>query len=251
MWTCRVQLVFKTGAGHTKHILSAHPVISSPPPEQDMDINMPDVLLQELENWYNGEDSSPLPDDEELNHGHSHNHHADVLRSSLPPDVNTEFFGHGNHFFCNYHMKLNGHPCDAHGHFLDDNALPPSCEPRSPNDWTPFHNRTEFETANLFYAQNPTPAWKIDAHLALWASTLLKHGDTPPFADHRDLYATIDAIPLGEVKWESFLCLYTGEKPEGSYPPWMDGTFDVWYQDPHQVVQNMLANPDFTHEMDF
>ncbi|KAG1759770.1 hypothetical protein EDD22DRAFT_955544 [Suillus occidentalis] len=223
---------FKTGAGRTKHILSAHPVISSPPPEQDMDINMPDVLLQELENWYNDEDFPPLPDDEELDYGHSHDHHAD-------------------HFFRNYHTKLNGCPCDAHGHFLDDNALPPSCEPRSPNDWTPFHNHTEFETADLFYAQNPTPARKIDAHLALWASTLLKHGDTPPFADHRDLYATIDAIPLGEVKWESFSCLYTGEKPEGSYPPWMDGTFDVWYRDPHQVVQNMLANPDFAHEMDF
>jgi hypothetical protein len=146
---------------------------------------------------------------------------------------------------------LTGHPCDAHGHFLDDNALPPSCEPRSPNDWTPFHNRTEFKTADLFYTQNPTPAWKIDAHLALWASTLLKHGDTPPFTDHWDLYATIDAIPLREVKWESFSCLYTGEKPEGSYPPWMDSTFDVWYRDPHQVVQNMLANPDFAHEMDF
>ncbi|KAG2087327.1 hypothetical protein BD769DRAFT_1632480 [Suillus cothurnatus] len=62
-------------------------------------------------------------------------------------------------------------------------------------------------------------------------------------ADHRDLYATIDAIPLGEVKWESFLCLYTGEKPEGSYPPWMDGTFDVWYQDPHQV-DTISKDPD-------
>jgi hypothetical protein len=99
---------FKTGAGRTKHILSAHPVISSPPPEQDMDINMPDVLLQELENQYNGEDFPSLPDDEELDYGHSHDHHADVLRSSPPPDVDTEFFGHGNHFFHNYHMKLNG-----------------------------------------------------------------------------------------------------------------------------------------------
>ncbi|KAG1738088.1 uncharacterized protein EDB91DRAFT_1237791 [Suillus paluster] len=174
---------FKMGAGCTKHILSAHPVISSPPPEQDIDIDVPDVLLQELENQYNG---------------------------------------------C---------PCDAHGHFLNDNVLPPSHEPQSPNDWTPFHNCTKFKTADLFYTQNPTPAWKIDTHLALWASTLLKH-------DHRDLYATIDTIPLGEVKWES-------EKPEGTYPPWMDSAFDVWYQDPHQVGCNMLANPDFTHETDF
>ncbi|KAG1845610.1 hypothetical protein C8R48DRAFT_750725 [Suillus tomentosus] len=194
---------FKTGAGRTKHILSAHPVISSPPPEQDMDIDV------------------------------------------FPPlDVDTEFFGPGNHLFRNYHAQLNGRPCDIHGSFLDDNALPPTREPRSPNDWTPFRNRTEFETADFFYTQNPTPARKIDAHLALWASTLLKHGDAPPFADHQDLYATIDAIPLGEVKWEC-------EKPEGSHPPWMDSTFDVWYRDPHQVVRNMLANPDFAHEMDF
>lgn len=115
----------------------------------------------------------------------------------------------------------------------------------------PFHNCTEFKTADFFYTQNPTPAQKIDVHLALWASTLLKHGDAPPFADHQDLYATIDAIPLGEVKWECFSCSYTGEKPESSYPPWMDSTFDVWYRDPHQVVRNMLANPDFAHEMDF
>ncbi|KAG1860759.1 hypothetical protein F4604DRAFT_1882540 [Suillus subluteus] len=183
---------FKTGAGRTKHILSAHPVISSPPPEQDMDINVPDVLLQELENRYSGQDFPLPPDDEEHDFGH-------------------------------------GCPCDAHGRFLDNNVLPPSHEPQSPNDWTLFRNRTKFKTADLFYTQNPTPARKIDAHLALWASTLLKH-------DHRDLYAMIDAIPLGEVKWES-------EKPEGTYLPWMD--------DPHQVVRNMLANPNFAHETDF
>ncbi|KAG2347028.1 hypothetical protein BDR05DRAFT_974138 [Suillus weaverae] len=65
------------------------------------------------------------------------------------------------------------------------------------------------------------------------------------------LYATIDAIPLGEVKWESFSCSYTGKKPESNYPPWMDESYDVWYQDLHQVVHNMLTNPDFVHEMDF
>ncbi|KAG2142346.1 hypothetical protein DEU56DRAFT_939653 [Suillus clintonianus] len=197
------------------------------------------------------QDIPPPPDDEGGVFGHGHDHGADALRSSPPPDVDTEFFGRGNHFFRNYHTQLNGRPCDEHGHFLEDDAPPPPCEPQSPNDWTPFRNRTEFETADLFYVQNPTPARKIDAHLALWASTLLKHGDVPPFADHRDLYETIDSIPLGEVKWESFACSYSGEKPEGDYPPWMDSTFDVWYRDPRQVVHNMLANPEFAHEMDF
>ncbi|KAG1901072.1 uncharacterized protein F5891DRAFT_1128178 [Suillus fuscotomentosus] len=243
---------FKIGAGRTKHILSAHPVISSPPPEQDMDIDVPDVLLQQLEDRYNGQDFPFSPDNKEHDLGYSHDHCADALRSSPLPDVDTEFFGPGNHLFHNYHAQLNGRPCDIHGCFLDDNALPPTHEPQSPNDWMPFHNRTEFETADFFYTQNPTPARKIDAHLALWASTLLKHGDAPLFADNQDLYAMIpmllvtmiDAIPLGEVKWEC-------EKPEGSYPPWMDSTFDVWYRDLHQVVRNMLANPNFTHKMDF
>jgi hypothetical protein len=30
----------------------------------------------------------------------------------------------------------------------------------------------------------------------------------------------------------------------------MDQTFDVWYQDPHQVIRNMLGNLDYVKEFD-
>ncbi|KAG1892811.1 hypothetical protein F4604DRAFT_1876051 [Suillus subluteus] len=145
-----------------------------------------------------------------------------------------------------------GHPCDKHGNFLPDGTPPPpTTEPKSCDDWTPFRNRVEFETAEFLYIQNQMPANQADRLLNLWATTLLKHGESPPFADHQDLYATIDSIPLGEVKWQGFSCTYSDEKPDGSYPPWMDGSYDVWYRDPREVVRNMLANPAYSDEMDY
>jgi hypothetical protein len=94
-------------------------------------------------------------------------------------------------------------------------------------------------------------AGDINVLLDLWAATLLKHNDKPPFADYRDLHKTIDSTPVGDVKWQSFRVQYTGEKPENNVPPWMGQSHDVWYRDPHEVVRNMLANPDYASEMDY
>jgi len=69
----------------------------------------------------------------------------------------------------------------------------------------------------------------IDALLDLWAATLEKHNDHPPFANHRDLYQTIDSIPLGDVPWQSFAVKFCGDKPDVNVPPWMNGSYDVWY----------------------
>ncbi|KAH7917136.1 hypothetical protein BV22DRAFT_968957, partial [Leucogyrophana mollusca] len=41
------------------------------------------------------------------------------------------------------------------------------------------------------------------------------------------------------------------EKPEQDAPPWMHENFDVWYRDPREVIQNMLASPDYTNKMDY
>ncbi|KAG1717847.1 uncharacterized protein EDB91DRAFT_1241042 [Suillus paluster] len=146
-----------------------------------------------------------------------------------------------------------GRPCDKHGNFLPDGTPPLPAEPRSCNDWTPLRNCVEFETAEFLYIQNQMSANQADRLLNLWATTLLKHGDSPPFADHCDLYATINSIPLGGggVKWQGLSCTYSDEKPDGNYPPWMDGSYDVWYRDPQEVVCNMLANPAYSDEMDY
>jgi hypothetical protein len=91
----------------------------------------------------------------------------------------------------------------------------------------------------------------INVLLDLWAAKLIQHGDYPPFADAKDLYQTIDAIPLGDTPWESFTAKYQGEQPETEVPPWMDATYDVWYRDPLAVVCNLLGNPDFNGEFDY
>jgi hypothetical protein len=51
----------------------------------------------------------------------------------------------------------------------------------------------------------------------------LYKGMDPPFADHNDLYATIDAIQQGDILWESFSVKYTGPIPETGPVPVDDG----------------------------
>ncbi|KAG2029375.1 hypothetical protein BDR03DRAFT_880962, partial [Suillus americanus] len=87
--------------------------------------------------------------------------------------------------------------------------------------------------------------------LNIWAASLIQAGSKAIlFPDHRDAHRTIDNTPLGDVKWQSFSVKYTGTIPDEDAPPWMADSHDVWFHDPRDVVQNMLANPDFAAEMD-
>jgi hypothetical protein len=117
------------------------------------------------------------------------------------------------------------------------------------NDWTPYQNRTEFETARFIFCQAKMSTRNIDTLLDLWASTLLKHDDTPPFANHADLFDTIDSTPLGDVPWQTFSLNFNGEVPDDA-PSWMTSTYDIWFRDPHLVVRNMIDNPDYSNQFD-
>jgi hypothetical protein len=92
-------------------------------------------------------------------------------------------------------------------------------------------------------------AGDIDTLLESWATTLLASDSTLPFANHRDLYRTIDNARVGDVPWKSFNVRYDGLPPEKP-PSWMVNDFEVWYRDPRKVINNMLANTDFVNEMD-
>jgi len=94
-------------------------------------------------------------------------------------------------------------------------------------------------------------AGDIDTLVNLWAASLVAHNDTPPFANHSELYATIDATPLGDVPWESFTLKYNGEIPVENPPPWMVSDYDIWFRDPREIVQNLLSNADFDNEFDY
>lgn len=196
--------------------------------------------------------------------------YADLEHQHQPspqPNVDTEFVGPGDHLYRNYHTGLNGEfihmilslwlnvitarPCNTDGIFLLPGTLPPPLENVATDDWTPFHNRTEFETAEFLYMQNQMPAGQINRLLDLWVSTLAKHNDKPPFADHRDLHNVIDSSPFGDMNWQNFTVTYDGERPEDGTKPWMDDKYEVWFRDPCEVVRNMLANPTYASEIDY
>ncbi|KAG2344783.1 hypothetical protein BDR05DRAFT_855483, partial [Suillus weaverae] len=94
------------------------------------------------------------------------------------------------------------------GDFIHPDAPPPPYTSRAPNDWTPYHNQLEFETAEFLYTKVQMSGGDIDKLMHLWGGTLAKHDDTPPFADRRDLYLTIDNTPVGDVPWKSFSMKY-------------------------------------------
>ncbi|THH12583.1 hypothetical protein EW146_g7563 [Bondarzewia mesenterica] len=150
-----------------------------------------------------------------------------------------------------YHPLLDGVPIDADGNDLPPNTPPPAyVNARDTTSWTPFRNRTQFELADFLFRQDQMPATRIDTILELWASSQ-KEEEQPPFADHTDLYKTIDSIMLGDVKWDSFSVRYTGMLPDGEPPPWMQNTYDVWFRDLRALILNQLSNPNYDGKMDY
>ena len=147
-----------------------------------------------------------------------------------------------------------GQPCSEDGaNLLPETPPPPRHTDGHSDDWTPYRDRIEFETAQFLYCRTQMSAPNINTLLDLWASTLLKHNEPPPFANHTDLYNTIDSTPLGNVPWQSFSLRYASdadEVPEATIPQWMTSEYDVWFRDPHTIIKNMIDNPDYNHHAD-
>jgi hypothetical protein len=93
-------------------------------------------------------------------------------------------------------------------------------------------------------------AGAIDELMQNWAARPESAGD-PPFADHEDLYNTIDATEIGHVPWESFTVSYNKPLVPGDVTPWKTQEYVVHFRDPRKVLHQQLANPDFKAEMDF
>ena len=141
-------------------------------------------------------------------------------------------------------------PCNAQGGFLLLGSKPQP-QVHDINDWTPYMDHIQFEVAQFLYKRNQMSSADTDTQLYLWAAMLQKHSDRPPFKNQAHLLHTIDKTPLGNVKWNQFSVQYTGEVPNVPNPPiWMKQKFEVWYRDPHNVVHQLLSNPDFAKEVD-
>ncbi|KAG5221584.1 Transcriptional repressor TUP [Salix suchowensis] len=96
-------------------------------------------------------------------------------------------------------------------------------------------------------------------HLLRWTSrpafraacsTISRPG--PSFANHDDLYATIDSVKHGDSSWKSFSVLYNGKVDSTTNPAcWMTETYEVWYRDLLAIMEKQLANLDFRYEIDY
>jgi hypothetical protein len=144
-----------------------------------------------------------------------------------------------------------GRPCSAEGNFLPPGSPPTPLPAKSRTDWGPFSSRLEFELADFLYSQSQMPAVQIDALLDIWGTSLLQLGGEPLFANHMEMYRTVDNIDLGDVKWSNFTVQYTGVRPPGIVPSWMEDTYEVYFHDPREVVRSIVANPQFACNMDY
>ncbi|KAJ6569998.1 hypothetical protein B0H10DRAFT_2168833 [Mycena sp. CBHHK59/15] len=143
-----------------------------------------------------------------------------------------------------------GRPCDRDGNFVLPNTPPPPRVRPPPDDFSLYAGREDFELADLLYRRVQMSAGGIDELMQNWAARPESAGD-PPFADHEDLYNTIDATEIGHVPWESFTVTYNKPLLLGDVTPWKTQEYIVHFRDPRKVLHQQLANPDFKREMDF
>lgn len=175
------------------------------------------------------------------------------LRRVYHPSINgTQRFSSNLNYLDTYFVPLIiGTPCDKDGKSNTAGPpRPPQESDKGPDDWSPFNSREAFELADLLYTRNEMPAKQIDDLLDIFAATSVTSGGTPPFTNYKEMYDTIDTIPLGSAPWKHFDLHYQGEVTDDS-PSWMTEHHTVWFRDPKTIIHNILANPDFKDEIDY
>ncbi|KIM51856.1 hypothetical protein SCLCIDRAFT_33120 [Scleroderma citrinum Foug A] len=232
-YTCKqCKRCFHNWSGLTQHTHAKHPCFSPPPapciPDDEQPVNqdpfsqVPGIGDPWAEVPTREEMDVPMNDSSEC---------SDASSEHLDAGSSTMFVGQDNTLFCNYHPSLTAQPCDSNGNFLPNGTQPEPRQAKSKDDWSPY-------------------ASHINTLLDLWAASLIEVSRPALFSDHKQMYQTIDNTELGDVKWQSFVVKYTGD--QGVDPAlWMNDHYDVWFRDPHEVVRNMLANPDFADDMDY
>ena len=163
-------------------------------------------------------------------------------------------------FFLNNYLnnfQILGEICDEIGAPLPPGTPPsPHVTDRGNDDWTPYRDWVQFKTADFLFRHNQMLAGDINFITGLWAASLAPHHDSPPFADAKAMYDTIDSTLIGDIPWQSFTLNYNSPpprnlEPNDENPPWTTAGYNIWFHDPHRLIQEMIANPDFAGEFNF
>ena len=145
-------------------------------------------------------------------------------------------------------------PCDETENYLPPGTPPPPLPVQSPNDWTPYRDRVDFELTEFLYTKVQMSGNSVDTLSQLWRASLINHGILPGninlYEQHDSLLATIDSTPVGDVPWQGFSLSYNGPHPLIA-PEWMTTAHEVWHRNTRQLVHHLLANRDFDGEFDY
>ena len=96
-----------------------------------------------------------------------------------------------NNFLNNF--QILGEICDKNGAPLPPGTPSPYVTDRGDDDWTLYRDQVQFETADFLSRHNQRSAGDINFITGLWAAALAPHHDSPPFADAKAMYDTIDS----------------------------------------------------------
>jgi len=145
--------------------------------------------------------------------------------------------------------SLAGTPCDLDGYDLRPGVPAQDCRDGLQSDWSPFSSQVQFETTDFLFRKVEMSQTDINTLMRLWASTT--SDGCALFQNHQEMLATIDAINLGDIPWQSFSVKYSGAVPPANPPNWMLCEYTVFFQDPLSVVWSMISNPDFKGQFDY
>ena len=114
----------------------------------------------------------------------------------------------------------------------------------------------QFKVMDFLFHCNQMSTGNINLITGLWDTSLVAYNDSPPFKNAKAIYNTINSMPLGNIPWQSFTLNFNGTPPENlgsnnKSPPWMTANYDIWFHDPHLLIQEMIANPEFKGQFDF
>ena len=65
------------------------------------------------------------------------------------------------------------------------------------------------------------------------------------------MYEAIDSTSMGDIPWKSFTLEYNSVQPEDDIPSGMIIDCDAWFQNPWDLVCNMISNPNFEDKFDY
>jgi hypothetical protein len=135
---------------------------------------------------------------------------------------------------------------------LPDGSPPALPTERHKEDYYPYNSQAEFELADFLFRKEQMSGKKVCELMDIWAAYQQNRGEEvdPPFSGVKDLHNTIDATEVGNVPWQAFSVQFDGEIPADNTPTWMTASYEVWFRDPLQVMEQQLGNKDFGAELD-